>query len=108
MVNPWLSTPRTRTEYVARRDDRRGERVVRAGEPGEFKNAVRQLSFVLVNVPEELMYRPEVVHDRDLNGWRSADRPRPDRVTGIRPSVKVSPPCGTRRFSLNTGATSPG
>ena len=40
------------------------------GEPGLFRNAVRQLTVVLVNVPDELMYWPRLLR---IATWACGD-----------------------------------
>ena len=70
------------------------------GEPGLFRNAVRQLSLVLVNVPDELMYWPGaflIATSTPAICWSSSTRP----LTKIRPSVKAVPSSGENRSSLN-------
>ncbi len=77
------------------------------GVPGLVRNAVRQLAFVLVNVPLELMYRPSEstmpISTRCI-AWSSSARP----LMKILPSENVVPSVGVSRDSFRTGGVSPG
>ncbi len=77
------------------------------GEPGLFRNAVRQLWVVLVNVPDELMYWPKLflmATCAEAICWSSSTRP----LTTMRESVNAVPSGGENRPSTKTGGVSPG